>query len=175
MFKKLANPFIAAALALTMLGATVGIAAAKSNTKNDNDIAVGDKVNMSLQGAGVMTRGGANFEGDLRLSRAFSLDQEDVATKSIRWVAQLLNVKLISDEKGVTHEHLNGNAFIYFDISKSLDSALMSGRLAIYKFDEARDVWVRLPTHIASTSIKNMSEAVTRAMGAGSYGIGWAR
>ena len=63
---------------------------------------------MSIKGAGVMTRGRANFEGDLELARAKSL--------------------------------------IFFDISNKLDSAVTSGRLAIYKYDEARDVWVRLPT-----------------------------
>jgi hypothetical protein len=175
MFKKLANSFIAVILTLTMLGATVGMAAAKSNPKHGNDIAVGDKVNMSIQGAGVMTRGGANFEGDLKLSRAISLDKEDVLVKNIRWATNFLNVKLFSDEKGVNHEHLNGNAFIFFDIAKGLDSAVKGGRLSIYKFDEARGVWVRLGTHTISTSIKNMSAAITHAMGAGTYGLGWAR
>ena len=175
MFKKLANPFVAVILTLAMLGATVGIAAAKSNTKNDNDIAAGDKVNMSIKSAGVMTRGGSNFEGDLELARVNSLDKEDVVTQSIRWAAQLLDVKLISDEKGVTHEHLNGNAYIFFDVAKGLDSAVMSGRLAIYKFDETRNVWVRLQTRIMNTSIKNTSQAVARAMGAGSYGLGWVK
>ena len=175
MFKKFANSFIALILTLTMLGATVGIAAAKSNPKNNNDIAAGDKVNMSINGAGLMTRGGSNFEGDLELSRATSLDKEDVLTKSIRWVAPLLKVELTSDERGLTHEHLNGNAFIFFDIAQKLDSAVMSGRLAIYKFDEARNVWVRLQTHIASTSVKTMGEAVTKAMGTGTYGLGWVK
>lgn len=169
MFKKIANPLIAVLLSLAMLGATVGLAAAKSSSKNDNDISVGDKVNMSIKGAGVMSRGQANFEGDLELARATSLDKEDMTSQSAKWVAPFLNVGLISDESGATHDHLNGNAVIFFNISKSMDSAIMSGRLAIYKFDETRDMWVRLPTRIMGT------EAIARAQGLGTYAFGWAK
>ena len=173
MFKKIANPFIAVLLALALLGASVGIAFAKDLPKNAMDVNAGDKVNLSLSGAGVMSHGPSKFEGTLELARATSLDKEDVTTQNIRWAAPLLNVELQSDDKGDKQDaRLNGNAFIYFDISKSMDKAAMNGMLAIYKFDENRDIWVRLPSHVISSTI---SEVAARANGVGTYGLAWVR
>ncbi len=173
MFKKIANPFIAALLALALLSATVGIAFAKALPNNAMDVNAGDKVNLSISGAGVMSHGPSKFEGVLEVARVTSLDKEDVTTQKIRWAAPLLSVDLKSDDKGDLQDaRLNGNAFIFFDISKNMDKAAMNGMLAIYKFDETRDMWVRLPTHVISSST---SEVAARANGTGTYGLGWVR
>jgi hypothetical protein len=136
----------------------------------------GDKVNLNVQDAGVMTRGGSNFEGELELARMSSLSAAEMTAQNIRWVAPALKVDLNSDDKGVSDDaRLHGNTYVYFDIGTHLDKAAASGMLEIYKFNASRDVWVRLPTRYVAGSNASPAQVVSRAMGKGTYGVGWVR
>ena len=136
----------------------------------------GDKVNLTVQGAGVMTHGKSTFEGELELARTSTLSADEMSAQKIRWVAPLLKVELKGDDKRVSQDsRLHGNAFIYFDISKQMDKAAANGALAIYKFDATRNIWVRLPSRYMIASKTSPAELASRAIGVGTYGLGWVR
>jgi hypothetical protein len=176
MFKKIANPLIAVILAIAASGAIAGIAAAKTLPRNTLDVMAGDKVNLNIQDAGVMTRGGSTFEGELELARTSNFSADEMTAQNIHWVAPLLKVDLNSNDKGMSDDaRLHGNTFIYFELGSHLDRAGAGGMLAIYKFDATRNVWVRLPSRYVTGSKTSPAELVTRAIGVGTYGVGWVR
>jgi len=176
MFKKIANPLIAVIIALAASGAVMGIASAKTLPRNVIDVMAGDRVNMNIQGAGVMTQGKSSFEGELEIARTSTLSADEMSAQNIRWIAPILKVELKGNDKGVSQDsRLHGNTFIYFDISKSMDKAAANGALAIYKFDATRDVWVRLPTRYMNATKTSSAEVASRAIGVGTYGLGWVR
>jgi len=176
MFKKIVNPLIAVILALAASGAIAGIASAKTLPRNVIDVMAGDKVNFNVQGAGVMTHGKSVFEGELELARTSILSSDEMTAQNIRWAAPVLKVELKGDDKGVSQDsRLHGNAFIYFDISTQMDKAAASGAVAIYKFDATRNVWVKLPSRYTTASKTSPAEVASRAIGVGTYGLGWVR
>lgn len=176
MFKKIATPLIAVILALATTGAMAEIASAKALPRNVMDVMAGDRVNLIVNGAGVMSQGKSTFEGELEVARTNSLSADEMSIQHIRWSAPLLKVELKGDDKGLSQDsRLHGNTFIYFDISKKMDKAEMNGALAIYKFDATRNIWVKLPTRYVNFAKTSSAEVVSRAIGVGTYGLGWAR
>jgi hypothetical protein len=173
MLKKFIAPIFAIVLALSTLGASVGVALAKTTPENGNEgcqsqtITIGEKVNYYSGNVGVFMPASA-YAGELEICRNSTLHPERTKDVGLQFVSPVM---YWSVEKGENNSQAvaRGSDWVQFNTpayQEAYMKAFKSGELAIYYWNATSKIWEKLPTFATTNGFH------ARAANFGYYAIG---